>query len=900
MTSGMTSGDIRKLFVDYFRERGHEVVPSGPLVPKDDPTLLFTSAGMVPFKPYYTAEAPPMRRAVSVQRCLRLSDLDEVGRTPYHMTFFEMLGNFSFGDYFKREAVEWGWDFLTRVLELPSERLWATVYEDDDDAAELWRSMIGLPPERIVRLGDEDNFWGPAGDTGPCGPCSEIHYDMGAGRGCGRDDCNPGCDCDRFFEVWNLVFPQFLQKADTTRVPLKRPGIDTGMGFERVASVVQGVGSVYEIDLVAPLVRDACDEAERASGKRPPGDGVGIDVAVIVDHARAVTFTVGENINPSNESQGYVVRRLVRRAARRGRSLGIEEPFLYRLAGTVIDLMGDAHPHLRQKREHIALVVKSEEERFLDTLASGSQVFEGIAAELRSDGAAVIPGTEAFRLYDTYGFPIDLTEEMAKEQGLSVDIEGFAAAMEKQKERGRRASTFGDASGVERRWTGGIAEGPESHFVGYELAPEDAALAERSGVMCLAMPVAATVVRARPGRAEGELEFTLDRTPFYAEAGGQVADTGTVAGEGVEAQVVNVYVEDGHAVHVATMTAGEIRPGAALEVRVDMTRRRRIEKNHTATHLLQAALRLTLGDHVHQSGSWVGPDRLRFDFTHFSELSPETLEAIEEQVNAWIRADAIVCPELTDLESALERGAMALFGEKYGEQVRAVSVPGVSLELCGGTHTRSTGEIGSFSITAETGIAAGVRRIEAVTGADAHARAREHARQVRILAELLRCTRGELEERARTVLDDVSRLRKELTKERQRAARDTIGGLLESARDVDGIRVVSARTEAADVPDLRSQADRLREKLGSGAGVLGADIGGRSTLISVVTDDLSSSGRLSAGDLVREVAGSMGGRGGGNPHLAQGGGGDIELLDGALQKAYEIVARLVADRGGSS
>ncbi len=893
----MTSGEIRKAFYDYFIERGHELVPSAPLVPKDDPTLLFTSAGMVPFKPYYVAESPPYRRAVSIQRCLRLSDLDEVGLSPYHMTFFEMLGNFSFGDYFKRETLEWGWEFLTQVVDLPADRLWATVYNDDDEAADIWRNLIGLPADRIVRLGDEDNFWGPAGDSGPCGPCSEIHMDMGIEKGCGRDGCRPGCDCDRFFEVWNHVFPQFFQRADTTREPLARPGIDTGMGMERLCCVVQNVDTIYKTDLVAPIVNAAAREVEAATGERPVTDEPDVGLCVIVDHARAATFTIAENINPSNESQGYVVRRLVRRAARRGHALGISEPFLYRIAGEVIETMGDAHPHVVQKREHIALVIKSEEERFLETLAAGSQLFETILDRVRSAGSDVIPGDEAFRLYDTYGFPVDLTQEMASEHGLLVDMDGFASAMEEQKERGRRASSFGDGRAGAREWTGETmrdgAAAVESQFVGYDLVPSDAGDAELSNEGAYSEPLEATVVRFRPAAAEGDVEFTLDRTPFYAESGGQVADVGTIDGDDLVARILNVYLEDGHAVHVARLTEGEVRPGQPVRTRVDLAVRRRTEKNHTATHLLQAALRLLVGDHVHQSGSWVGPARLRFDFTHFAELKDETLRSIEDRVNAWIRADVPICQEWTGLEDALSRGAMALFDEKYDDEVRAVSIPGVSLELCGGTHVGRTGEIGSFAITSEGSVAAGVRRIEAVTGVAAVARARAHAELVREAAEILRCAPEDVAARARALQEEQSKLRKDLSRARSRSAGETIAAIASDAREIGGVRVVAARTEAADVPDLRTQADRLREGLGSGVGVLGAAVDGRSTVIAVVSEDLAREGLVSAGDVVREVAQAMGGKGGGKPHLAQGGGGDPAKLDSALEAVYDIVARLL-------
>jgi alanyl-tRNA synthetase len=735
----MSSKEIRRLFIEYFRERDHEVVPSAPLIPKGDPTLLFTSAGMVPFKPYYVDENPPIRRAVSVQRCLRLSDLDEVGRTPYHATFFEMLGNFSFGDYFKEKAIEWGWEFLTDVIGLPPELLWVTIHEDDDAAHDLWISKVGFPAERIVRLGDKHNFWGPAGDSGPCGPCSEIHYDMGEDVGCGRPDCDPGCDCDRFFEVGNLVFPQYLQHSDGTREPLKRPGIDTGIGFERLVSLVQGVGSIHETDVFAPIVDATRDLVEEATGFRPSEDGVSADLAVISDHARAVAFTIAENILPSNEGQGYVVRRLVRRAVRRGLALGLEDAFLYRLTGVVADEMGDAHPHLKQKREHVALVVKSEEERFSETLVQGSAVFEEMVSVLASRGESVLSGADAFRLYDTYGFPLDLTQEMASERDLTVDLEGFREEMEAQKARGRQASTFAAAA------TGGDWEGRRAatEFTGYAVAQVDAAAAELAAEgACLSEPLTTVVAEVRRRDRGDTVEFTLESTPFYAEAGGQVSDAGAVAVGDTTLRVVSVYYGDERLIHVAEGEGSDaIAPGVSVSVSIDMARRRMIEKNHTATHLLQAALRGLLGDHVHQSGSWVGPDRLRFDFTHHSELSGAELEDVVERVNAWIRADLPVSPETMKLDEATARGAMALFGEKYENDVRVVCVGDqgdVSAELCGGTHVRRTGEIGSFAVVSESSVAAGVRRIEALTGRGAAELAGGNAAAVRRLAEELR------------------------------------------------------------------------------------------------------------------------------------------------------------------
>jgi alanyl-tRNA synthetase len=890
----MSSSEIRRLFFDYFTERGHEKVESAPLIPRDDPTLLFTSAGMVPFKSYYVDENPPFKRAVSIQRCLRLSDLDEVGHTPYHATFFEMLGNFSFGDYFKEEAIEWGWEFLTEVIGIPRDRLWVTVHKDDTAAADIWRTRMKFPVERIVPFGDKHNFWGPAGDSGPCGPCSEIHLDMGPEVGCGRPDCDPGCDCDRFFEIGNLVFPQFLQHPDGSREPLKRPGIDTGMGFERLASVVQGAGSIHEIDTGLPVLSSVRDEVEAASGTRPPDGKPGMELIVIADHARAASFAIAENILPSNEAQGYVIRRLIRRAVRRGLSLGISEPFLYRVSGVVAETMGEAHPHLLQKREHIALVIKSEEERFHETLTQGSAVFEEMIESLGRSGSRIMPGDVAFSLYDTYGFPLDLTREMATERGFSVDEEGFRAAMEEQKERGRSASRFAETGGA-GDWEGQRAE---TSFVGFELpcacgAGSECEVAET----LLSDPIATVVAEARRTSDDG-VEFTLTESPFYAESGGQVADSGTLTVGEATIDVVNVLTRGERYAHVASDSAGVVSPGARARARVDVARRRRIEKNHTATHLLQAALQGELGEHVHQSGSWVGADRLRFDFTHFAELSPREMAAIEDRVNAWVRADVPVTPESMTLEAALERGAMALFGEKYGSEVRVICIgcneSEVSLELCGGTHVERTGEIGAFAIVSEASVAAGVRRIEAVTGRTAAARARHDAELVREFADVLKAAPAELLTKARELAAETSKLRKTIEKEKQRAAGGSIDSLVDGAREVAGVRLLSARTDAPDIKTLRGQADRLRDGLGSGAGLLAAVSEGGVILIAVVTDDLVKRGTLKAGDIVREAAAVMGGRGGGKPHLAQAGGGDPAKLEQALEEFYEIVERLMA------
>lgn len=895
----MTASEIRRRYIEYFAERGHEVVPSAPLIPRDDPTLLFNSAGMVPFKRYYLMEEPPYRRAVTSQRCLRLSDLDEVGRSPYHATFFEMLGNFSFGDYFKEQTIQWAWDFLTDVLGFDADRLWVTVHREDDAAADIWRTKVGFPAERIVALGDKDNFWGPAGDSGPCGPCSEIHVDMGTDVGCGDPDCKPGCECRRFFEVWNLVFPQFMQSADGSREPLKRPGIDTGMGLERMAAVLQGASSLYDTDIMRPIVEAVKREVEEAGGELPPLSegipGVATEVAVISDHARAMTFAIAENILPSNEAQGYVVRRVIRRAVRRGLALGITKPFLYRLTGVVVEVMKDGHQHLEPLREHIALVVRSEEERFHTTLTQGSALFEEIVNRVVAAGGTTVAGSDAFALYDTYGFPPDLTSEMAAERGLDVDMPGFEAAMEQQKERGRRASSFGTAVDA-RKWTVGGDASPRTDFVGYGLRALRSVDAETASSGVPSDAVEATVTRVRAGLTEGLLEVALDRTPFYAESGGQAADAGWLQGDGFEAEVANVYKEDELTVHVLRSMTGSVKPGDVVSASVDLAVRRRIEKNHTATHLMQSALRHTLGGHVHQSGSWVGPERLRFDFTHFAALSQGELVEVEDAVNAWIRADLPVGENETTLDCAIEQGATALFDEKYGDTVRTITVEGVSLELCGGTHVARTGEIGGFRIISESSVAAGTRRIEALTGVDVVLHAREAENALHEASTELKVRPDELAGRVRELTADVSRLSKELALERRRSAGASADGLIEQTvtLEASGVRVLATRTDAATVPDLRAQADGLREKLDTAAvGVLGAVIDDKPSMIAFVTDDLVKPGRLKAGDVVRIVGEVMGARGGGKPHMAQAGGGDASKLDEALASVAAVVERLL-------
>jgi alanyl-tRNA synthetase len=887
----MDAASLRRTFVDFFAARGHTVVGAAPLVPRDDPTLLFNSAGMVQFKPFYSSADPlPYRRAVSVQPCLRAggkdSDLENVGRTPRHLSFFEMLGNFSFGDYFKEEAIVWGWKLLTEGYRLDGDRLWISVYQDDDEAERIWREAVGISPNRIVRLGKKDNFWGPAGKSGACGPSSEIYYDLGPGYSGGR----PGDEGDRFFELYNLVFPQFDMQEDGSLAPLANRGIDTGMGLERLALVVQGVETVFDTDLFIPLIErfgeiadidpGTCD-AERKRAIR-----------IIADHVRGLTFAVAEGVMPSNEGRGYVLRRILRRAARRGWNIGVTGPFLHTLSGVVVDRYQSAYPLLRDARERVALAIHAEEERFETTLGVGIHRFEAAAEEAGRAPGGMLPGDTVFALYDTYGFPLDLIDEMAAERELGVDRAGFEAAMARQKARSRAAARFEEEREEAADWTV-VSEGPSSEFTGYASTRES--------------------VRVRRFARRGEhLWVVLDRTPFYAESGGQVGDTGELTFGGTNLRVVDTIRRGGEIVHVvetrdaaASAAARPAPPRIGDPERIfdregvaeiDAERRRDIQRNHTATHLLHAALRRTLGTHVTQAGSLVAPDRLRFDFTHFQPLTPAELEAIESAVGRQILRDVGVEVVRTSLTEALESGAMALFGEKYGDVVRQVVVPGFSRELCGGTHVRATGEIGPFIVTTETGVAAGTRRIEAMTGTAGLEALRRDRTLLRRVSERLQVPRGEIEEKLGAVLEERDRIQRELERVRTEQRREQLGEALAGIEDVDGLRLMVGRVDAKSAGDMRSAADHIRERIGSGIAILGADVGGKASFLVLVTSDLVESGRFRADQLVREVAAVAGGSGGGKPDLALAGAKEVGLLNEALEHGRKIVRERAAAR----
>ncbi|MDQ0287051.1 alanyl-tRNA synthetase [Desulfofundulus luciae] len=873
----MTGKEIREKFLKFFEARGHRILPSASLIPTNDPSLLWTAAGMVPFKPYFTGAAKPeVRRVATCQKCLRTPDIESVGRTARHHTFFEMLGNFSFGDYFKEKAIPWAWEFTTRVLGLPEEKLWISIYLDDDEAFDIWHREVGVPAERIVRMGKDTNFWEIG--VGPCGPCSEIYVDLGEERGCGSAGCGVGCDCDRYLEIWNLVFIQFFRDEAGNYTPLASKGIDTGMGLERVASVLQGVPSNFDTD----LFREIMDFTAGLAGvKYGAGSKTDMALKVIADHCRAVTFAISDGALPSNEGRGYVLRRLLRRAVRFGRVLGLHEPFLYQVAGAVIKQMAGAYPELPANQGHVLKIIRSEEERFGETLAQGTEILNRLVQEARAAGSTVIRGEDAFRLYDTYGFPLELTREMAAEEGLTVDEEAFARAMEEQRERARRARQETEYLSEKDAFYQVLRDKlGETRFVGYDT------LEARGKVLAL-LKEGRTVDKVVAGE---EVEFILDVTPCYAESGGQVSDHARISAPELEVQVMEVSRPvEGLIVHRGKVQNGILKENDSVLVVVDGKRRRDTARNHSATHLLHKALKEVLGSHVNQAGSLVEPDRLRFDFTHYAPVSLEELHRIEEMVNQAVLENLPVQTFITSLEEAQAMGAVALFGEKYGEQVRVVKMGDFSLELCGGTHVRSTAEIGLFKLISEGSVGAGLRRVEAVTGAGALRYVRAREEQLAQIASLVRATPAEVVHRVESLVKEVKELERESEGLRARLARYEVQTLLEQVKDLDGAKFLAAKTSAPDMDSLRAMVDLLRERLGSAVILLASPVGERVNLVAAVTKDLLPRG-LHAGKLVKEVASMLGGGGGGRPDMAQAGGKDASRLQEALQKAYTVAA----------
>ncbi|MDX9872150.1 MAG: alanine--tRNA ligase [Clostridia bacterium] len=876
----LTGNEIREKFLAYFESKGHTRVSSSSLAPHNDPTLLFANAGMNQFKDVFLGlEKRPYIRATTSQKCVRAggkhNDLETVGRTARHHTFFEMLGNFSFGDYFKRDAITYAWEFLTEVMGLPADKLYITIYQDDDEAGQLWREIAHVPPERIIKLGEKDNFWS-MGDTGPCGPCSEILIDRGEKYGCGPN-CGIGkCDCDRYLEIWNLVFMQYNRDETGKMTPLPRPSIDTGMGLERITSVVQDVESNYDTD----LLRDIITAIEDMSGKKYYSDMRGFPFRVIADHIRSCTFLISDGILPGNEGRGYVLRRILRRAVRFGKVLEIDKPFIYTFVPVVVELMEGAYPEIKEKSDFVAKVIRTEEERFHETLNDGIKLAQEIIRNVKEKGWDTIPGAEIFKLYDTFGFPLDLSRDIAEEAGLKVDQAGFDAAMEKQRTRARAArqdSKAWDLALSVANLTGKL--GP-TEFTGYQEMSREAKL--------LALIKDGELAREA---ADGDEVYALtEATPFYAEGGGQSGDKGFIRAAQGEVQVLNTLkMPDGKIIHYG-IVSGRVKQDETVKMEVDSKLRLSTARNHTATHLLHKALKSVLGDHVHQSGSAVDPERLRFDFNHLSGLSADELKQVEKLVNEKVLASLDVCTQEMSMADAKKAGATALFDEKYGDTVRVVEVPGFSMELCGGTHVRNTGQIGMVKIVGEGAVGAGLRRIEAVTGAGVLAYLDEDESLLDNVSALLKAPRHEILNRIQSLLEENKQKEKRLEQLEKQSARNQVEEYLQNTVNIKDIPLLAVQVAASDMDSLRNMADMFKERLKTGIVVLGTVIDDKVALVAAATKDLLPRG-IHAGNIIKEVAAVTGGGGGGRPDMAQAGGKDKEKLGEALARVSQIVEK---------
>ena len=877
----MKAAELRKLFLDYFAQRGHKVVPSSSLVPKNDPTLLFTNAGMVQFKGVFLGEdVRDYKRAVTSQKCVRAggkhNDLENVGHTARHHTFFEMLGNFSFGDYFKKDAIAFAWEFLTEVVKLPKDKLWATVYKDDDEAFELWQQVAGVKPDRIVRLGEKDNFWA-MGDTGPCGPCSEILIDQGPEMSCGKPTCAVGCDCDRYLEIWNLVFMQYNRDATGKLTPLPKPSIDTGMGLERLSSVCQKVRSNFETDLFQSIIREIAAIAGVPYHKDEQTD---ISYQVCADHLRAMTFLINDGVLPSNEGRGYVLRRIIRRASRYGRLIGITKPFLYKLTGAVVDAMREAFPELADSREHIAKVVLNEEERFATTLDAGMALLNETVAKLKAEKQVMIPGGVLFKLYDTFGFPLDLVADMARDLHLEIDEEGYRKSMQEQREKARAAWAGSGEEKIKPVYKEVAAAVKRTVFSGYETL-------EGTAEVLAIIKGDKRVTEIREG---DEAEIVLDQTPFYAESGGQVGDRGELLGEAAKFAVSDtVKPVEGLFVHKGKVQKGGFRAGDAVLAKVEGEERLDTVRHHTATHILHATLRSVLGEHVKQAGSLVAPDRCRFDFTHYTALTEREKERVEELVNERIIENHPVETAEMDIDQAIAAGAMALFDEKYGDKVRVVAVQDVSKELCGGTHAKASGDIGLFKIVSEAGIAAGVRRLEILAGRRAYQAVRREEQSLQEIGQLLKASDPDIVGRVERLVNQLRDAEKELDRLKHRMQASQAGDLISGARDIRGVKVLAKRVDNLEQKDLRDFGDKLRDKMGSGILALGSAKDDKVSLIVMVSKDLTAN--YHAGNIIKQMAAVLGGTGGGKPDMAQAGGKDPGKLDAALEVLYGAVEK---------
>ncbi|MBI5642461.1 MAG: alanine--tRNA ligase [Deltaproteobacteria bacterium] len=879
----MRSNDIRKRFLEYFAGKGHTIVPSSGLVPKGDPTLLFTNAGMVQFKSVFLdEETRDYKTAVSCQRCMRAggkhNDLENVGRTARHHTFFEMLGNFSFGDYFKEGAIKYAWDFLTNEMKLPKDKLWVTVFETDDEAADIWKKAAGVSEDRIVRLGAKDNFWS-MGDVGPCGPCSEILIDQGKEVGCGDPACAVGCDCDRFLELWNLVFMQYNRNAEGTLTPLPRQCIDTGMGLERLSAVMQGKKTNYDSDLFLPIINRVEDISKVRYGTNHDND---VSIRAIADHSRAITFLMTDGVLPSNEGRGYVLRRIIRRAARHGKFLGIKEPFLYKINEQVINLMGGVYPELKTASGLISRATKGEEERFFETLERGLSLLEEEIRILKDKKENLIPGDVLFKLYDTFGFPSDLTADIVRKEGFSVDEAGFSKYMDEQKKKARESwkGAEGEVSSQEL-YKAIVNAGLKTEFVGYHME------AVSSKVLYI-IKDGKSVETAFDGDSA---EIITAETPFYGESGGQVGDTGAMVGKGFNITVTDTKKPVNNIfVHYCKIEAGSVSVDDTVELVPDMERRDAIRRNHTATHILHAILRRVVGEHVRQAGSLVGPRAFRFDFNHFESLSPEVIRKIEEEANKAIIKNIEVSTDVLAYDEAIKRGALAFFGEKYGATVRMVKVEGVSAELCGGTHVKRTGDIGLIRITGEGSVASGVRRMEAVTGESALESVLQSEDALKESAQILKVPRLEVPDKIKKILEQQKELEREIEKLKGKHKAGAAGALIDQARTIGGVKVLAAKVEANDAKELREMADALRVKLGSGIIVLAARQDTKALLLAAVTKDLTR--LFSAGEIIKRIAPVVGGKGGGKEDMAQAGGSEPEKLGEAIEFAYKTVEEM--------
>jgi len=876
----MTGNEARKLFLEYFEKYKHQVVRSSSLVPRDDPTLLFTNAGMVQFKRVFLGEeARNYSRAASSQKCVRAggkhNDLENVGYTARHHTFFEMLGNFSFGDYFKEKALEYTWDLLINGYKLPQDKLWVSIYLDDEEAYDLWANKIGVSGERIVRLGEKDNFWS-MGDTGPCGPCSEVHIDRGEEFSCGKPDCAVGCECDRYLEIWNLVFMQYNRDASGEMIPLPKPSIDTGMGLERITAVIQDVPTNYDTDLILPLIRKTEELAEKSLGESRQFD---VALKVVADHSRALAFLIGDGVLPSNEGRGYVLRRIMRRAIRYGRNLGLMKPFLHETADTVFDIMKSAYPELSDAKAYITSVVKNEEERFSETLDNGLRLLNDTLADLKAKGENRIPGDLIFKLYDTYGFPVDIVRDVVKDEETTLDMAGFELAMEEQRKKSRSITSF---EGVIDAYKNLSSRGVKTEFAGHDILSMDSKV----------LLIVKGAEEVQEAGNEQEIEIITEQTPFYGEAGGQVGDVGVIKGIDEESGLrisVSDTIKDptGLIIHKGKILSGTISKGETVTLEVEREKRRETANNHTATHILHAALQKVLGEHVKQAGSRVSPDRLRFDFSHFSQIDNDSLERIESFVNSRIRENVPVQTREMDTEEAFKSGATALFEEKYGDRVRVVSLSSFSRELCGGTHTERTGDIGFFKIVSESSVASGVRRIEALTGDTALSFVQQLWANMSNLAHLLKEKPEGITRRVEKLISDYKTIEKKAEKLKLQAASKSTGSIEDEIKTIDGIGILVKKVAIDKPAALRDLADRFRDRIGSGVIVLGGVTGSKVLLIAVVTRDLMD--RYHAGNIVKEAAAVVGGGGGGRPDMAQAGGTQPEKLDEALEKAFEII-----------